>query len=74
LKRKIGLFEPDKGFFALHSRSYGVRKRQDRALRNSPVDCFSEWARRRMDKKKTILQPIGKSLNEFRNKNKIIYH
>jgi hypothetical protein len=24
--------------------------------------------------KKTILQPIGKSLNEFRNKNKIIYH
>ncbi len=29
LKRKIEIFVPDEVFFALHSRSYGVRKRQN---------------------------------------------
>jgi len=31
LKRKIGIFEPDKGFFEPNSRSYLARKRQNMA-------------------------------------------
>jgi hypothetical protein len=29
LKRKIGVFAPDEGFFAPHSLSYGARKRRN---------------------------------------------
>jgi hypothetical protein len=29
LKRKIGVFDLDEGFFALHSSGYGGRKRQN---------------------------------------------
>jgi hypothetical protein len=29
LKRKIAVFDPDEGFFALHSSGYGGIKRQD---------------------------------------------
>jgi hypothetical protein len=60
LKRKIAVFDPDEGFFALHSSGYGGIKRQDRTLRKQPVAVFSEGARWRAGTKRAFCSQLEK--------------
>jgi len=57
LKRKIGIFVSDEGFFEPHILSYGVRKRQNLSAGEAGMG------------QKDHLQPIRESLNHFNYRN-----